>query len=156
MITLFSDEQLVALSKIFERMIFAAASAQIGAVVDDHRDVAGAHAERRRAAGITRAHVGLRAGDDDEVALLHELAGAFLGHRRGQHLHEVGRRADALELRMHVFEQLRAGGVAFGRRRQDDRVAALQRVDDVVGGRRARDWWKARPRIPRRPGARFR
>ena len=93
---LFSDEQLVALSKIFERMILRGGVVAVGGLVDDHRDVARAHAERRRAARIARPHVALRARDDDEVGLLHELARQLLGHRRGQHLHEIARRADAL------------------------------------------------------------
>ena len=41
----------------------------VGRLVDDAGDVAGADAERRRAARVGRAHVGLRAGRDDEVAL---------------------------------------------------------------------------------------
>ena len=61
-----------------------------------------------------------------------------LGHRRGQHLHQVARRADRVELRVHVLEQQRAGAPALGRRRDDHRVAALERVDDLVGRRRRR------------------
>ena len=66
--TRFSDEQLVALSKVFERAILRAASARsaLASTIDD--DVAHADAEGRRAAGIGRADVGLRAGRHDEVA----------------------------------------------------------------------------------------
>ena len=48
----------------------AAGAVQLaGGLVDDARDVARAHAERRRAARISRAHVRLRTGRDDEVGL---------------------------------------------------------------------------------------
>ena len=50
---------------------------QVGALVDDHRHVAGADADRRRAAAIGRAHVVLRAGADDQVDRLHQRLGAF-------------------------------------------------------------------------------
>ena len=80
----------------------------VGALVDDHRDVAGADAERRRAARVGGAHVGLRAGRDDEVALPHQLVRRLLAHRRRQQLHQVARRADAVELRVDELDQLRA------------------------------------------------
>ena len=53
------------------------------------------------------AHVGLRAGGDDQVALAHQLGGRLLGDRRRQHLHQVARRADPVELRVDVLEQPR-------------------------------------------------
>jgi hypothetical protein len=58
--------------------------------------------------------------------------------RRRKPLHEIARRADAVELRVHVVEQQRERRLALGRRRDDDRVAALERVQDVVRRRRAR------------------
>ena len=106
----------------------------VRAVIHDHRDVAGADAERGLAARITGAHVGAGAGHDDEIRLVHELGRRLFGHRRGQHLHEIARRADAREFRMYVADQRGAGRVAFRRRRQNHRIAALQRIDDVVGG----------------------
>ena len=120
------------------RTMRSAARAHVGRLVDDDGDVAGADAEGRRAAGIGRAHVGLRAGGHHQVALAHQLGGACLVDRRRQQLHQVARRADAVELRMDEFDQPRAGAPALGRRRDDDRVAALQRVDDLVGRRGAR------------------
>ena len=39
---------------------------------------------------------------------------------------------------MHEFEQKRGGRPALGRRREDHRVAALERIDDLVGRCRAR------------------
>ena len=70
--TLFSDEHDVALSNALEVAIFAAAVADVGGLVDDRGDVAGADADRRRAARIRRAHVGLRARRDDEIGRAHE------------------------------------------------------------------------------------
>ena len=53
-------------------------------------------------------------------------------------MHQVARGANAVKLGVDVLKQARAGGPAFGRRRHDHRVAALERVDDFVGrcGRR--------------------
>ena len=116
----------------------------VGGLVDDAGDVAGADAEGRRAAGVGGAHVGLRAGGDDEVGEAHEVGRRALGHRRGQHLHQVARQlrrhAGALELGMDVADQSLAGAPAFRRRRDDDGVAAFQRIDDLVRRRRPRDW----------------
>ena len=91
-----------------------------------------------RAAFVRGAHVGLRPGGNDEIGLAHQREGLLARHRRRQHLHEVARRADAVELGVHVLEQQRERRGALRRRRDDDRIAALQCVDDVVRGRRRR------------------
>ena len=44
----------------------------VGRLVDDHRHVAGADADRRRAAFVGGAHVVLRPGRDDEIRLPHQ------------------------------------------------------------------------------------
>ena len=110
----------------------------VGAVVHDHRHVAGADAQGRLAAGVARAHVALRSGHDDQVGLLHQRVGELLRDRRRQVLHQPRRRADPRELLVHEGEQQRAGAVALRGGGDDDRVAAFQRVDDVVRGRRSR------------------
>ncbi len=52
--TLFSDEQLVALSKVFERRDLGRRIGNVGGLVDDHRDVAGAHAAAPACRSSTR------------------------------------------------------------------------------------------------------
>jgi hypothetical protein len=72
-ITLFSDEQLVALSNVFERAIFAAASAMsavsstMTATLPTPTPIAGVPLS------IRRAHVRRRPGRDDEIGLPHQL-----------------------------------------------------------------------------------
>ena len=116
----------------------------VGGLVDDHRHVARADADRRRAAFVRGAHVVLRAGRDDEIRLPHERVGLFARRRRRQLQHQVARRADSLELLVHEPEQQRQRRLAFRRRRENDRVAPLERIEDVVrrrgaGIRRRRD-----------------
>ncbi len=137
-ITLFSDEQRRRVVEGLRARDLRRRFGDVGGLVDDHRNVAGAHAERRRAAFVRGAHVRLRSGGHDEVGLPHQRECLLARHRRRQHLHEIARRADAVELGMHVLEQQRERGGAFRRRRHDDRVAAFERVDDVVRGRRSR------------------
>ena len=107
-------------------------------LVDDDRHVAGAHAERGRAARVGGAHVVLRSGGHDEIGLAHQLPRVLARHRHRQHLHEVARRADAVELGVHVVDQPRERRRALRRRGEHDRVARLQCVDDVVRRRGAR------------------
>ena len=109
----------------------------VGRLVDDHRHVAGTDAERRRAAFVRRAHVGLRAGRDDEIRLAHQRIGQLAGDGRRQLQHEIARRPDPVELGVHEFQQQRQCRLSFRRRREDDRVAPLERIDDVVRRRRA-------------------
>jgi hypothetical protein len=110
---------------------------EIGRGVDDAGDIAGADAEGRRAAGIGRAHVGLRTGGHHQVGLPHQRMRRVLGDRRGQHLHQVFRRADFGQFGIDVADQRGAGRGALGRGRDDHRIAALERVDDLVGRRGA-------------------
>ena len=63
------------MSKVFERAILRAASSRSAVSSTIDGDVAGADAERRRAARVGRAHVRLRSGGDDQVRLAHQLDG---------------------------------------------------------------------------------
>ena len=104
--------------------------------IDDHRDITGADADRRCAARIRSANVGRRSRCHHQIGLPHQLERVLPRHGRRQHLHQVTRRADAIELGVNVIEQQRQRTGTFRRRREDDRVAALQRVDDIVRRRR--------------------
>ena len=136
--TLFSDEHDVALSNVFERAIFAAASRDVGGLVDDRRR----RCRRRRRPPACRSRrprarwSASRSRRRDRPARISANVASRVDRRR-QQLHEIARRADAVELRVHELEQQRERRRALGRRREDDRVAALERVDDVVGRRRA-------------------
>ena len=106
---LFSDEQLVALSKVFERTILSAASVDVGGLVDDRRRRC--RRRRRRPACRSRrrrarwpASRWPRRGRTGASAR----AVDCLGDRRRQQLHQVARRADAVELRVDELDQPRA------------------------------------------------
>ena len=137
-ITLFSDEQLVALSNVFERAILRRGVGDVGGLVDDHRDVAGADADRRRAALVRGAHVGLRAGRDDEIGLPHQLE-RVLARRPAPAAAARDRaaRRRGRAPRARTASSSASVDAPFGDGASDDRVAALQRVDDVVRRRRA-------------------
>jgi len=96
MTTLFSEEQLVALSKVFEAAIASAASASLALRSMIEANVAGTHAEGWRAAGVGSADIVLRTGSDDEIGLLHQFLRRFLGDRRRQALNEIRRQTEFL------------------------------------------------------------
>ena len=137
-ITLFSDEHDVALSKAFERAIFAAASARsavsstIAATLPAPTPIAGVPLEYAARTLVCEPVATTRSRG------AHQREGRLARHRHRQHLHEVARRADAVELGVDELEQARERRGSLGRRREDDRVAPLERVQDVVGGRRRR------------------
>ena len=125
---------------------------RIGIGIDDARDVARADTERRRPALVGGADVGLRPGRDDEVHGLHQRMRGFAHHRRRQDLDQVGRRTDLAQLFVNVVDQHRAGRLSLRRWRDDDRIAALERIDDLVGRRRARiRRWRDRGHHASRP-----
>ena len=106
---------------------------EIGRLVDDHRDVAGPHTDRGRAARVGCANIGLRARGDDQVDLAHQLRGDFARHRRRHLLHEIERRTDTVQLGVDVAKQQRQRRCPLGRRRDDDGISSLERIDDVIG-----------------------
>ena len=110
----------------------------VGAFIDDARHIARTHTKSRCAAGIGGAHIGLRASGHYQIASRHQRIGGRFANRRGQHLHQIARRADAIQRRVDVFQQACARGPAFGRGRDDDRIAAFKRVDDFVSWRGCR------------------
>ena len=83
-------------------------------------------------------HIVARARRHNDVGLAHQFARHAARYGCWQLLHQIARRTDAIEFGVHEFEQQRQRGLALGRWGEDDRVATLERVDDVVGGRRAR------------------
>jgi len=60
--------------------------------------------------------------------------GGLLGDRRRQVLHQIERQAELAQFGVDVADQRGAGGQPLGRRRDDHRIAALEGVDDLVGG----------------------
>ena len=110
-------------------------SGEIGALVDDHRHVAGADPDRRRAARVGLADVGLAAGADDQVDRAHQEPGPCPVDRLRQHLDQVRRQADLGEPGAHVVDRPGGGPPAGGRGRDDDRVAALERHHRLVDRR---------------------
>ena len=111
---------------------------EIGALLDDHRDVAGAHPDRRRAAAVGLAHVGLAAGADHEIDRLHQGLGARAVDRLRQDLHQIRRQPDLGEAGPHQLDRPRGRSPARGRGRDHDRVAALDRHHRLVDRRRRR------------------
>ena len=116
---------------------FARRVVEVGGLVDDHRHVAGADADRRRAAGIGAAHIVLRAGGDHQIGRLHQRLGHVLGGRRRKDLNEVLRQADLLQFRAHVIDRAHGRLQAGGRGGDDDRVTPLDRHHRLVDRRSA-------------------
>ena len=134
MTTEFSDEHEVALSKHLERMIRSARLVEPRARVDDHRNVARPDPDRGGPAPVGLADVVLRTGDHHEVAGRHQRPRARLVHRGRQHLHEVRRGADLLELRTHQLHRAGRRREPGRRRRDDDRVPSLEGHHRLVDG----------------------
>ena len=99
--TLFSDEQLVALSNVFERAILRAASARsavsstIAATLPAPTPIAGVPLEYAARTLVCEPVA------TTQVRLPHQLERVLARNRRGQRLHEIARRADAIELGVH-------------------------------------------------------
>ena len=88
--------------------------ADVRCLIDDDHDIACADADRRRAARISRANSGLRAGGNDQIDLTHQFAGGFAVDGRRQLLHQIARRGDAVQLGGDVLEQQRSRRLSFG------------------------------------------
>ena len=86
----------------------------VRSLIDNAGHVTGTDTKGRRAARIRGAHIGLRAGGDHQITLAHELQGRSFADRRGQHLHQIARRADTVKLRMDKGDQPFTGRPALG------------------------------------------
>jgi hypothetical protein len=106
---------------------------EVGGLVDGDHRIAGADAERRRAARISGLHHRRAAGGEDAVALAHQLVG-LLDRRRVDAHHEVGRRAHLDDRRAHQVADQLVGQLGARVRRDDDRIAALDREIALITG----------------------
>ena len=75
---------------------------------------------------------------DDEIGQLHEPRRHLARHGRREHLHEVCGKPDASQLRPHARHRRLGRSPGVRRRRDDDRIAALERHHGFVDGRRLR------------------
>ena len=107
----------------------------VSGFVDDYGHVAGANTDRRSSARIGGLDIGLRAGGDDEIGLAHQLEGLVTTDRCGQLQHEIAWCADAIKFGMRILQEQRQRRLTLWRWRQDNRVAAFQRIEDVIGRR---------------------
>jgi hypothetical protein len=96
----FSEEQEVALSKVFEALIFSAAAARSAVSSTMTVTLPAPTATAGVPAGLGTAHIVLTARADDLVANLHQALRLVLGARRGDHLHQIGVLSDLGEFRM--------------------------------------------------------
>ena len=108
---------------------------EVGGLVDGDHRIAGADAERRRAARISGLHHRRAAGGEDAVALPHQLFG-LVERRRLDRDDEVGRRAHLDQRLAHLVDDQLVGQLGARVRRDDDGVAALDRVDRLDHRRR--------------------
>ena len=150
MTTEFSDEHEVELSKIFEAQIFSRRIVEIGGLLDDDGDVAGADADRRRAARIGTADVVLRARDHDQIDRFHHApASISFVTGSGRICTRSAGAADPVQLRAHDIRPTASVVLVAQRRgRNDHGVAALDRHHRLVDRRGARDWSRASRRRP--------
>ena len=77
---------------------------EIGAGVDDDRNIAGTDADRHRAGLHGAFDVVLRTGDDNEVALVHQRLGHLLVDGSGKDLNQIFRMSTLAQFRAHQVD----------------------------------------------------
>ena len=130
-----SDEQEAAMVERLGEADLLGGVVEIGGLVDGDDRIADADAERRRAARISGLDHRAAAGGEDAVALPHQLVG-LLERRRVDRDDEIGRRAHLDQRLAHLVADELVGELGARVRRDDDRVAALDRVDRLDDRRR--------------------
>src|SRR5829696_4585036 len=106
---------------------------QIDVAIDDDRHVAGADAVRRLSRGVGGLHHGAAAGRDNDIRRLHERLRGLDG-TVGDHLDEVLGGAMLLQDFPVGPRQVARGRLGLGMRREDHRVAGLEREHGVALG----------------------
>ena len=110
---------------------------KVDVAIDDDRHVAGADAVGRLARGVGGLHHGAAAGRDDDVRGLHQRLRGLDG-AVGDHLDEVLGGAVLLQDLPVGARQVARGRLRLGMRREDDRVAGLEREHGVAHRRHDR------------------
>ena len=120
------------MSKVLEAVIFCRCGRKIGCFIDDHGHIARPDADSRRTAGIGTADVVLTAGDNRKIGQFKQALCVSLGARRRDHLNQSLVLTDLVEFRVDELQQHHTAAYALGRGRQDDCIAAFERIDHIV------------------------